>query len=369
MADSHAKTSAELEQELEPFGLSVDALSRLDSAIDWVNSFQQGRLEEAHAQLCQSGPLPEMTSHIRPGPGAPIDLSLRQLQYMIAWTARDRGLTGVKLPDDSTGFRIAVMGGGPSGLAATVRLLEKGHAVNLVEREEKLGGVPALVYDEARLPDPSDEIEALLAPAIQAGRLTLSLGREFSSDALLESHDAVLLATGCWKEPSLGQAQGVWSALGFLKAVRSGEPIEVPPKISILCGGDAAMDAAVVVKKLGAKELKLLFDGPRDAIHWHLPEAWFNTDGVEARFDVHPVGYQMNAEGGVRGVVLEGIETVETDMVIEAMGLYAEKVNLEPNGLFSAGALVNGGASVQQCMQEGVGAADEVDRYLQEIVA
>lgn len=369
MSEGQSTFRAGLEQEIEPFNLSADAVQMLDADLEWITLYRQGRLAEAYAQLCCEGPLPEMTAHIRPGPDAEDNAALRQLQYMIAWIARDRGLTGVQVPADAAGFRVAVVGGGPAGLAGAVRLLEKGYDVNIVEREGTLGGMPALVYDAQRLPDPDEEIEARLAPAIQAGRCTLSLGRDMSPDSLLKGHDAVLLATGCWNEPSLGDAQGVWTALAFLKAVRNGEPVEVPPKVAVLCGGDAAMDAAVVVKRRGAQQLNLLFDGPREAIHWHLPDAWFDTEGVKPHFDVHPAGYEVDAEGRVCGVVLEGRQTLEADMVIEAMGLHPDQADLESEGVFAAGALVNGGASVQQCMQEGFAAAEEIDHYLKGVTS
>lgn len=365
MSDFNPRSDAKLEQELEPFGLSIEAIGRLDPGIEWVALFRHGRLEEAYAQLRQGGPLPEMTSHIRADPDAQDNVPLRQLQYLIAWTARDRGLTGVSIPDDATGFRIAAVGGGPAGLAATVRLLEKGHAVDLFEREEKLGGAPALVYCEDRLPDPADEIDALLQPALQAGRLTITLGQEASVDALQKNHDAVLLATGCWNEPSLSTADGVWSALRFLKAVRNGQCTTVPSRIVLLCGGDAAMDAAVTAKQLGAEQLTLIFDCPRHDAQWHLPESWFDKPSVRAQFDTRATGYQVEKDGAVHGVILENDEVVETEMVIEAMGLFAGESGDRSGGIFCAGALVNGGASVQQCMREGFDAADEIDGYLQ----
>ena len=349
---------------MKNLGLSSDAIRMLDADIEWVTLFRQGQLQEAYTLLYRVGLLPEMMSYIRANPHEPVDLPLSQLQYMIAWIARDSGLTGVRVPLDATGLRIAVVGGGPTGLAAAVRLLEQGHTVDLYEREQQLGGAPALVYCEDRLPDPTDEINALLTPAIQARRLTVALGRDVSSDMLMERYDAVLLATGCWNEPSLGSAAGVWPALRFLKAVRSGQCTHVPDKVTLLCGGDAAMDAAVAAKTLGAKRLILLFDCSREKAHWHLPDSWFDTEGVEVRYEVHPVGYRTSDNGAVSGVQLEEDETVETEMVIEAMGLYADKVNTQVDGLFVAGALVNGGSSVRQCVQEGFDAAEEIDRFL-----
>jgi NADPH-dependent glutamate synthase beta subunit-like oxidoreductase len=365
MSEVYPTSETELEQQLEPFGLSIDAVRELETDLEWVALFRRGRLTEAYARLRQESPLPEMTSHIRADPGAEDRITLRRLQYMIAWIERDRGLTGVSVPAEATGRRVAVVGGGPAGLAATVRLLEQGHCVALFEREMKLGGAPALVYPEERLPDPQDEIDALLQPALDADRLTITLGADVSPDALLGTHDAVLMATGCWNEQSLGTADNVWPALRFLKEAREGRCDRVPRTVTILCGGDAAMDAAIVAKKLGAETLNLLFESTRAKAHWHLPDSWFDLQGVEARFEVHPTGYRVDAGGAVDGVELEGEDTVETELVIEAMGLYGDEIDTQPDGLFAAGALVNGGASVQQCVQEAFEAAHQIDRHLQ----
>ena len=124
------------------------------------------------------------------------------------------------------------------------------------------------------------------------------------------------------------------------------------------------MDAAVVLKKRGAKRLDLLFDGPRESIHWHLPEAWFDTEGVEPRFSVQALGYQVNSDGRLFGVILEENECLETEMVVEAMGLFPDAEVPESDRVFVAGAALNGGASVQQCMQEGFDAAEKLDRCL-----
>lgn len=124
------------------------------------------------------------------------------------------------------------------------------------------------------------------------------------------------------------------------------------------------MDAAIVAKKQGASKLTLLFEGPRETAHWHLPDAWFETDGVEVRFNVQPMGYQVDSGGAVTGVILEHGEMLETDRVIEAMGLYADPEHPEQDSVFSAGAMMNGGASVKQCMQEGKDAADAMQHFL-----
>lgn len=114
------------------------------------------------------------------------------------------------------------------------------------------------------------------------------------------------------------------------------------------------MDAAVSAKKLGASQLVLLFACAKADAHWHLPEEWFETDGVEVRYEARAIEH-----GGDGGVILESGEVVDADMVIEAMGLYADDVGIESDKLFFAG----GGASVEQSVREGFAVAEAMARF------
>ena len=136
-----------------------------------------------------------------------------------------------------------------------------------------------------RVTSPSDEIEALLAPAIAAKRLNVftgqTLGTSIALEELLQTYDAVLLSIGVWKEASLGQPlTGVMSGLDFLEAAKNGTLMTVPARVAILAGGDSAMDAAKVAQTLGADEIFILFGGPRSGMHWHMPESWFASLGA-----------------------------------------------------------------------------------------
>ena len=341
-----------------------DGIHELAGDKPLATAFFNRGLGEAYDILRRSSPLPEMSSHIQSEPGGRHPDNLRHLQFMIAWSARRRGLTGMRVPETATGKRIAVIGGGPAGLAATVALLERGHAVDLFEREDRLGGAPALVYPEDRLPDPAAEIDALLEPAPEAGRLTVALGEERSPARFTGEHDAVLVATGCWKERSLGTASGVWPALTFLRAARRGELSPMPERVVVLCGGDAAMDAAVTARALGAGTVCLVFESSRETAHWHLPTSWFEQEGVVARFRTRPTGYSVDDDGALRSVLLEANDAIPADLVIEALSIEAHAIDTASDRVFAAGGMTNGGASVQQCMREGLEVARHIASFL-----
>jgi NADPH-dependent glutamate synthase beta subunit-like oxidoreductase/2,4-dienoyl-CoA reductase-like NADH-dependent reductase (Old Yellow Enzyme family) len=351
----------------------------------FIQAFRQGDESGAYEILRERDPLPELTAQFSPAwlesEGACIETTLTgtpvpilDLQLAIAWRARGRGQTGVRLPAEPSGKSVAIVGGGPTGLAATIRLLELGYSVDLYEQSQRLGGVPERVLAAHRHLSSQAEIEAILSPALAAGRLRLNFGVTLSGDLALadlrRSHSAVLVATGLWQQRSLGTARGVLGGLVFLES--SG--LVVPDRVAILAGGDSAMDAARVVQSRGAKEIFVVFGGPRSAMHWHMPESWLATPGVHAMMHWQPLSYETDRDGQVCGVRLRhakmALETVlPVGMVIEAMGVEGAHgvraaLAAESGHVYTAGALVNGGASVGQCVAEGFAIAGIIHRDL-----
>ena len=351
----------------------------------FIAAFRAGDESRAYEIIRQRDVLPELTSRLAPGwmesEGACIETTLTgtpvpilDLQYAVAWRARERGQTGARVPEQSSGKRVAIAGGGPAGLAAAIRLVELGHAVDLYEASDRLGGAPARVIPASRRPDPQPEIEALLAPAIAAERLCIHLRSTVGTDVPLKvlevEFDAVLVATGLWQERSLGRVPGVIGALDLLEF--PAQP--VPARVALLAGGDSAMDAARALQARGATEIFVIFGGPRSAMHWHMPESWFATPGVHAMMNCEPLGYTTAEEGHVAGVRLRqaqlGVESaLPVTMVVEAMELQVPdgmRAALAGAGgrIYTAGALVNGGASVSRCVAEGLAAAEAIHHDL-----
>lgn len=336
----------------------------------FIAAFLRGDEHAASKIIRARDPLPELTSQLSLDceracietalTGVPVPIL--DLQYAISWRARERREPDARIPAHATGKCIAIVGGGPAGISAAIRLLEHGHAVELFESSDQLGGTPARVIPASRLPDVRAEIEAALSPAIAAKRLMAHLGTMPSLPQLRADHDAVLLAVGVWQERSIGKAPGVVSGLGFLEAAKRAETFTAPERVAILAGGDSAMDAAVVAQSLGAKEIFVIFGGPRSEMHWHMPESWFSLPGVHAMMEWQPLCY---VGGGVRiRHTRLGVESVlAAGLIIEAMGLEAVG-SIHVDGAYVAGAMVNGGASVAQCVAEGIAVAEEIHRDL-----
>lgn len=393
-----------------PGAMDIPAMLRACANGDFARAGRQLRRARLLAGMCaQLAPFSasgESTCIERTFSDRPI--AIRDLQIAAAAACRAQGGYVLQLPAAPTGRHIAVIGAGPAGIAATAILLEHGHAVTLFEAADRPGGIPERLIPTPRYTGAHAEISALLDPARQAGRLTLrlhtALGRNLTLEAARRHTNAILLTTGIWQEQSLGQAVGVFSGPAFLEQAKSGKLTSTPGRAALLCGGDCAMDAACVLKAIGAEPLFLLFAGSRAQMHWCMEEDWFKQPGVHALMLTQPLGYTCNAGGQVNGVRVSrmqisaggeprpatdnGAYTLTVDTVIEAMGLSADAslrqalpgITFTDDGLlrrpdpesyrtgcdsvYAAGALINGGASVAQCVHEGMQAAMEIHHGL-----
>ena len=386
----------------------------------FVRAFAEGDVARAYDVLRQRNVLPEMCAYICPSEvqceGGCLEqifdqcaLPIRDIQMVVSRVARAEGLVGVRLPEASTGKRVAVVGGGPAGLACAVRLLEHGHCVEIIERSEKLGGTPQWIIPGGRLVDAADEVDAVLKPALEAGRLTMRFGCTFGQDVGLDelrsSFDAVFLALGLGQSTSLGQAIGVADALKFLRDVKSGKITSVHGKVAVLGAGNTAMDAAVTAKELGAQDVFVVYRRSFNEMPaWPSERDHLLKTGGHVLILSQPVGYDTDANGKLVGlriartelgdpdesgrrrpVVIPGSESVmPMDLVVEAMGqgipdwlqnalgsvtltkhgLIATKPGSQATttpGVYAGGDLVNGGTTAVQGISEGMLAADEID--------
>ena len=378
----------------------------------FIAAFREGDPDRAYRIIRRADPLPELTARLTPGwlhsegvcvettlTGTPVPIL--DIQLSIAWQARRNGQSALRLAPKRTGKCVTIAGAGPAGLAAAIRLLEAGHDVEIYERSESLGGTPELLIPRSRFPGARGEIDAILAPALESQRLRIFHGMELGANLALEdlrrNAAATLLAAGLWQEKSpfadSARPAGATDALAFLASARRGETTTVPPRVAILSGGDAAMDAARTAEQLGAREIFIVFPGPRSEMHWHLAEEWFAEPGHHALVHCRPLGYQSGPDGNlaslrIRHTLLETESELPVALVIEATGLkpaetlrstlvragvefnehglvqLAEGSRTTVSGLHAAGALTNGGASVARCIAEGLAAAEEIHRRI-----
>ncbi len=304
--------------------------------------------------------------------------------------------------------RVAVVGGGPSGLTAAHHLSLKGHRITVFEREDRPGGMMVCGIPAYRLPRDviEREIAALLNDNIDL-RCNQALGRDFTVDSLLaDGFDAVYLALGSHQSRLLGMegedAKGVYHGIRFLKANNLRDEHLGRGRVVIIGGGNSAVDAArVAVRQKGVDSVKLL--GHEMFAHPEELDAAIE-EGVTIVPNATPVRIRT-ASGCVTGVdfirnslgrrddsghpgpvLIEGSEfTEEMDTLIVAisespeidtldegltrtgrgtLSIHPESLATSRTGVFGGGDVVAGPRTVIEAIADGKNAAVMIDRYL-----
>jgi len=380
----------------------------------FLKAFADQDIAGAYDILREKNPLPEMCGYVCPAAdqcqGACLEnifcenpVPIQDIQLFVARAARLQGLAGVRIPQSTSGRTLAVVGGGPAGLAFAIRALENGDAVTIIEKNEKLGGVPDTTIPEERYGDADAEVEAIFKPALDAGRLQVRcntvFGRDVSLDELRQGFDAVFIGLGLTGSTSLeggDTVDGVENALEFLAAAKRGYLKTAPQRVAVLGGGNTAMDAAATAKHLGAQDVYVVYRRSfQEMPAWDAERNECLDAGVHFLVLHQPTGYETDDDGRLCGVriartelgdpdasgrrrpqVLEDTEnTLAVDMVIEAIGQSVPQKLREAlpgveftdrglikvdsntgrtslNDVYAAGDLVNGGATAVQAIAE-----------------
>jgi len=225
----------------------------------------------------------------------------------------------------------------------------------------------------------------------------------------------VLIAVGLSESTTLGDPStllrvGVVDALTFLRQAKDGSLTSTPDKVAVLGGGNTAMDAAVIARKLGTTDVYLVYRRSfGEMLAWPKERDEALESGVHFMLLMQPVGYETNRDGKLTGLRVQRTElgvpdesgrrrpvpvpdsesVLDVGLVVEALGqsvsdalrealeshgvAFTQRGLLETvsgssatslEGVFAAGDLVNGGTTAVQGISEGMQAAEEIDRYL-----
>jgi len=161
----------------------------------------------------------------------------------------------------ATGKRIGIVGSGPSGLAAAYYLRTFGHEVEVFEGQEKAGGMLRYGIPAYRLPP--DQLDQEL-DQIRALGVNIRTGAKVDSlDVFRKDYDAVFLGLGTQRSRLL-KIEGVHQSfvlggIDFLRAVRSGDPVRVGPRVVVIGGGNVAVDVALTALRQGAKHVDMVY--------------------------------------------------------------------------------------------------------------
>jgi dihydropyrimidine dehydrogenase (NAD+) subunit PreT len=227
----------------------------------------------------------------------------------------------------TTGKTVAVVGGGPAGLACAHRLAMHGHDVTVFEARPKSGGLNE--YGIAAYKTPGGFAQKEVEFILGIGGITIEhgkkLGQDLNLDDLRKRYDAVFLGMGLQGVNALGaqhdDATGVEDAVGYIAALRQASDLARLPvgrRVVVIGGGMTAIDAAVQSKLLGAEDVTILYRrGPAQMKASPYEQDVAQTRGVKIKHWVMPK--KVIAESG-KAVGLLCEYTRETDGRLSGTG-------------------------------------------------
>jgi NADPH-dependent glutamate synthase beta subunit-like oxidoreductase len=239
-------------------------LMTISKAKDHETSHQQA-FEEAFYIFLDTTPFPSVCGRVCPHPcetecnrtekdGA---VGINGIERFIGDFGLEKDLKPKKLTDEVRPERIAVVGSGPGGLSAAYQLARRGYSVTVFEAFPKSGGMLRYGIPDYRLPQPilDAEINRILALGVEL-RLNTAVGADISLEDLREEYKAIFVAIGAHKGIELRiegeDAPNVFTGTEFLHRTNIGEKIEIGDRVVVIGGGDTAVDAARVSRRLGA---------------------------------------------------------------------------------------------------------------------
>ena len=244
---------------------------------DFNDQVYRGNWEKAAKILHSTNNFPEFTGRLCPAPceqacvlGINEDpVSIENIEKNIVETAFDKGWIKAQKPTTRTGKTIAVVGSGPSGLAAAQQLNRAGHNVTVFERDSKIGGLLRYGIPDFKLEKQIiDRRITILEEEGIVFKTNTNVGVDVSLESLRRNFDALLLCGGAAARRSLpikgAQLKGVVQAMDFLKlnneyvdGLKSFEEIisAQHKNVIVIGGGDTGSDCIGTSNRHGAKSV------------------------------------------------------------------------------------------------------------------
>ena len=311
---------------------------------EWLRLAKADQDEAAWRELCRNNPFPAIHGRVCYHPcetacnrtqldGA---VSVHSVERYLGDLAIDQGW-GFTAPPRRTGRRVLVIGAGPSGLSAAYQLAMRGHEVEIRDSSDKPGGMMRYGIPEYRLP--RDVLDAEIARIVALG--VRIVPQHTITDLLAEQaeggFDAAFVALGAHLRKRVDipnqDASRIVDAVSFLRDVASGERPEIGKRVAVYGGGNTAMDAARVARRLGAEDSIIVYrrtveqmpaheEERTEAIREGVKMNWLQTiqsmDDAGLTVEI----MELDADGRPHGT--GRFEKLEADTVILALGQEAD---------------------------------------------
>lgn len=380
-------------------------------AASYVSYMGEGNHEKAYFTHMKNNPFPIACARVCPAFCEPKcsrgkydeAVSIREIKRSFADWAIEKGM-GFAPPFKPKKEKVAIIGGGPAGLACGFYLTRMGYKPVVFEASPAAGGMMKWGIPDYRLP--KDKLAAEINVIERAGvEIRLNTPVE-SVEELKKEYDAVFIATGAHNATRMdlpgNDKDGVTYGIDFLRKVSEGQDVAVGKHVVVVGGGSTACDAARTAKRMGAEDVRLIYRRTRAEMPAQLEELIESEEeGIIMDYLVSPTEVLGNGKvegikcirtelgdfdssGRRRPVPIEGSEyTLKADLIVPCLGQKLSKglefgeVNLNDwgymdvdartmatnkEGIFAGGDNVNP-STIIECVAQGRLAAVNIDKY------
>jgi glutamate synthase (NADPH/NADH) small chain len=313
---------------------------------EWNDLVYRGLWREALDRLHLTNNFPEFTGRVCPAPceGSCVlginepPVTIKNIENEIVDRGWDEGWIVPRPPETRTGKKVAIIGSGPAGLAAAAQLNQAGHAVTVLERDDRPGGLLMYGIPNMKL-DKREVVRRRIELMEQEGirfLLNANVGDNVEAQLLLRDFDATVVCTGATQPRDLpveGRAlQGVHFAMEYLtastKALLNGGPDSSPihargKDVVVIGGGDTGTDCIGTAMRQGCRTLTQIEILPRPPLERAADNPWpewpkvykldYGQEEAAAKFGADPRAYvtTVKAFKGDTAGMLTGIVTVQ----------------------------------------------------------
>lgn len=289
----------------------------------YIELISEGRYKESLSLIRETTPFPAILGRICAHPcednckrqDVETALSVKNLKRF-ASTFDNENDWDLETETD-TGKKAAIIGSGPAGAIAAYDLRKKGHQVTIFEALPVVGGMLRVGIPEYRLPAYIIEQEYSILKKLGVEiKLNTRVGDDISFQELEENYDAVFIAIGAHKSSVIPldgtDLEGILLAADFLRETRLGNKPEIGKKVTVIGGGNVAMDVARTAWRLGAEEINLICLESREempAHEWEIVEA--EEEGIKVNPGWGPMKFKGKKE--VSGITMKKCLSVFDD--------------------------------------------------------
>ncbi len=281
--------------------------------------------EEAARIFLETTPFPSVCGRVCPHPcetdcnriqvdGA---VGINSFERYLGDFALEKKLVPQKLTDQIRPEKVAIIGSGPAGMSCAYHLARRGYPVTVFEAFPKSGGMLRYGIPDYRLPQ--DILDAEMQRIVDMGvelKVNTMVGKDVPLDDLRKEYKAIFVGLGAHKGYKLRvdgeEADNVIVGTDFLHKVNVGENVDVGDKVVVIGGGDTAIDAARVSKRLGA-DVTILYRRTREEMPAYEDEIEGTLEeGINIEFLAAPISIATNSDHAT-GMKCQRMELGEPD--------------------------------------------------------